>query len=361
MSGYYAVFMAGGSGTRLWPLSRRSKPKQMLPLVGEHSMFSMSVERIRSVFSPDRIHVVAGREHIADLAADAPEVPAENFIAEPFGRNNAPAIALASRILYASDPDAVLAILPVDHYIGRPQEFADVLAAAEPIARDGAIVTLGISPTYPTAGYGYIRQGVRLGERDGFSYYRSEGFTEKPDIVRATQYLRSGIYSWNSGMFIVSAERMLQEFAHQQPSIIQALDGLEEAMRENRLPAFLDAAWQNMPAISIDYAIMEKATDVIVIPADIGWSDVGSWESLFDILPQDKFGNCAQGRSSEERIILDTRNTLVFSERLAVTIGVEDLVIIDTEDALLICHKDRTQDVRDVVKYLQESGSTQYL
>ena len=361
MNHYYALIAAGGHGTRLWPMSRVRLPKQMLPLVDDHSMFRTSVERILSMFSPDDIFVVTGRELVEDLQAEVSQIPPENFIIEPYAKNTAPALALALSYIQRRDQEATVAILPADHHIVQRDKFCQLLEAAWQVAQDGKIVTLGISPSHPATGFGYIQQGDALSQVNGFDVYRSRRFTEKPDIVRATQYLASGQYSWNSGMFIWRVDRAMRDFERYQPAIYAMCSYLQSAFDSPDYEEKLNDIWETMPKLSIDFAIMEKADNIAVIPNDIGWSDVGNWTSLYDILPQDNFGNCVKGDASDSRVILDTRDTLVLSDRLTVAIGVEDIVVVDTDDVLLICHKNRTQDVKQVVDYLRENGNEDYL
>ena len=361
MQNYYALIAAGGHGTRLWPMSRVKLPKQLLPLLNDVSMFRSSIERIRPLFPVERIFVVAGRELLADLQAEAPEIRAENFIAEPYPKNTGPALALALSAIHRRDPAATVAILTADHHIGQVSHFLQVLKAAWQVAQDDKIVTLGIAPAHPATGYGYIQQGDKLGDVEGFAVYRCRRFTEKPDIVRATQFLASGRYSWNSGMFIWKVQGAMRDIERYQPAIFALCSYLQSAADAPDYDAKLNDIWESMPSQSIDFAIMEKAENIAVIPVDVGWSDVGTWASLYDILPQDGFGNAVKGAASDLHVILDTRDTLVFSDRLAVAIGIQDVVVVDTDDVLLICHKERTQDVKQVVNYLRDNGNDDYL
>lgn len=361
MDNFYALIAAGGQGTRLWPLSRAKLPKQMLPLIDSQSMFQTSIQRIEPLFRPQNIFVVTGADYAAELQREAPQIPSRNFIIEPCAKNTAPALGLGLARIHQHDPDALVAVLTADHHIAEQTTFCRVLAAAGQVARSGKIVTLGIAPSHPATGFGYIQQGPAITTVDGFTVYESKRFTEKPDIVRATHFLASGQYSWNSGMFIWQASAALRAFERYQPAMYAALSYLQTIFDAPDYPAKLSDIWDKMPQLSIDFAIMEKADNIAVIPVDIGWSDVGSWSSLYDILPQDSFGNCIKGHAASSRVILDTRDTLVYSDRLTVAIGVADLVVVDTEDVLFICHKDRSEEVKQVVHYLKDSGSDEYL
>jgi mannose-1-phosphate guanylyltransferase len=361
MEHYYALILAGGGGTRLWPMSRTHTPKQFLPLVENNSMFKVSIERLAPLFKPEQIYVVTGAQYVERLREDAPDIPVENFIAEPYARNSAPAAALGIAIIQKRDPEATVAILTADHHITKNDDFRSVLAAAYEMAQAEYIVTLGIAPSFPSTGFGYIRQGVAINKVGNFSCYHSRGFTEKPDIVTATEFVGSGEYSWNSGMFIWTTKQAMAEFKRQQPAIYTQL---MEAVEKQGTPEFetaLSAAWEKLPNISIDFGVMENAQSMAVIPVDIGWSDVGSWSAMFEVLPHDRFGNCYKGGAPEHRLMLDTRSTLVYSDRLTVMIGVENLIVVDTDDVLLICHKDRSQDVKEVVNNLKKKHMDQYL
>ncbi|MEO0560938.1 MAG: mannose-1-phosphate guanylyltransferase [Chloroflexota bacterium] len=362
MDNYYAMIMAGGGGTRLWPLSRSKTPKQMIPLVEDASMFKVTVDRLPPLFSPDRIYVVTGRDYVERLREEAPSIPPGNFIVEPSARNTAPAAALGISVIQQRDPSAVIAILTADHHIADKPKFRDVLAAAFEIAQSqDFIVTLGISPSYPATGFGYIKRGNYLGDVKDFNYYHSLGFREKPDAKTAIQYLRSGSYSWNSGMFIWTAAHAMGEFERQQPDMHTQLETLRPTINTPAYEETLEEVWPKLPKIAIDYAVMENAENMCVIPMDVGWSDVGSWGALYDILDKDDNNNAYKGNTKENRVNIDTQESLVYSDRMVVTVGVRDIVVIDTDDALLICHRDRTQEVKDVVRALKDQRQHRYL
>lgn len=352
--------MAGGGGTRLWPMSRQDLPKQLLPLVEDSSMFKTSVDRLAPLFTPDRIYVVTGRKYLESLRAHAPQIPAQNFIIEPYGKESGPAAALGITVIQKRDPQATIAILTADHHITKKDDFRKSLAAGYEVAHKGYIATLGISPSYPATGFGYIHQGDVLEKGEDFTVYHSLGFTEKPNVVTATSFLASGDYTWNSGMFIWTADQAMAEFKRQQPEMHAEFMELAQVVDTPEFDARLEDIWEKINKISLDYAVMEGAEKMAVIPVDIGWNDVGSWSSMFEVLKLDKFGNAFKGRQPE-RVILDTKNTLVYSDKLIVTIGVQDLIVIETADALLLCHKDRTQDVKEVVNHLLRTKNYRYL
>ncbi len=354
MDHFYALIMAGGGGTRLWPLSRRDRPKQALPLTEDRTMFQVTVERLRDLFSPDRIFVVTGRDLAGPLHQSAPHLLAENFIIEPEGRDSGPAAGLGTFHIAQRDPDAVIAVLSADHHIAHEKRFLDSLRCAHDVARQGRIVTLGIKPSFPATGFGYIQRGNAIETCGEFTVYESRRFTEKPDEATASAFLSSGMYSWNAGMFIWHAPQVLAEFERQQPEMYAIL---KQSAAE---PGRLADLWNGIKKISLDYAIMEGAQHVAVIPVDIGWSDVGTWAALFEVLARDENGNARRGKM-DGHIQIDTHETLIVSDRMVVTIGVDNLVIVDTDDVILVCHRDRAQDVRDVVQRLKERGQDAHL
>lgn len=360
MEHFYALIMAGGGGTRLWPMSRGNTPKQFLPLVEAESMFRVSITRLAPLFTPERIYVVAGERYVDALKADAPEIPPQNFILEPSARDSGPAAGLGVSVIAARDPQATVAILTADHHISNKEGFRNALAAAYDLAQGGHIVTLGITPDHPSTGFGYIRRGEPLAEARGLQGYHSLGFTEKPNAEKAQEFVASGEYSWNSGMFIWRADIALGEYQRQQPATYAALQRIAKTVDTPDYAATLAEAWGQIEKISIDYAVMEKAQNMAVIPIEIGWNDVGSWNALYGVLPQDDAGNIVKG-DVPGSIHIDTKNTLVVGNTLVVTIGVEDLIIVQTGDALLICHKDRAQDVKAVVERLKADQQTTYL
>ncbi|SRR5258706_185560 len=357
----YAVIMAGGGGTRLWPVSRKNQPKQLFPLLGEETLFQSTVARLEILFPPERILVVTVAEQAREMREQVPSIPVENYLIEPAPRGTASVVGLAAAILHQRDPLALMAILPSDHHIRNRDLFHYLMRAAVDVAKAGYLVTLGIAPTYPSTAYGYIQQGTPLDGKFNYPVYEVKRFKEKPDEKTAQKLLRTGDHSWNSGMFVWSTKRILSEFTRQMPELDAALKRIAAAGSPERL-SVIEALWPTLKVETIDYGIMENAERVAVLPASgLGWSDVGSWDSLFEVLLPDMNGNIS---INSQHLALDTHNTLVYgegNERLIVTIGIDDMVIVDTGDVLLVCRSDQSQQVRDVVAHLKKHRQERYL
>lgn len=359
MSNFYALVMAGGSGTRLWPLSRQGLPKQAIELIDNRTMFQHAVDRLETLLPPEQVLVVTAREHAEVLAAQVPHIPDENFIIEPLARGTAGAIGLAAAYLRQRVEDAVLAVLTADHYIRDVDKFRRVLAAAARVAREGAIVTLGIRPSFPATGFGYIRRGGRLGQPDGFDIYTVDRFIEKPDAAHAQEFLESGLYSWNSGMFIWRVDRIMAEFARQMPAFYAQLQTVEAALGTPREAQVVAEVWPEVRKETIDYGVMEGAQNVVIIPVDIGWTDIGDWAAIYALHEADEAGNVVVGA---QHVGVGTSSSFIRAgKKLIATIGLEDVIIIDTDDVLLVCARDRAQDVKLIVEQLQKDGRTEYL
>ncbi len=347
----YALIMAGGAGTRLWPLSREKQSKPSLSLYSDQSMFQIAVERLYPLFSPEQILVVASREHISDLSAQVPEIPLENYFVEPEGRGTASAIGLAAIHLAKRDEDATMAVLTADHHIGKPEVFREVVAAALEFARQDYIVTLGITPTWPSTDYGYIEQDGPVGEINGHKAYQTKRFVEKPNQASAQTMLSLGHYTWNSGMFIWKVSVIMKEFEEQMPDLYASLMRIAEGIGTPAYEEILHPAWSEIAKQTIDYGIMENARNVLVIPINMDWMDVGTWLSLKSLLPMDEKGNNIKGDS----LLMNSENTLVMgSTRLIAGIGLKDLIIVDTPDALMVCDLNHAGQVRELVKMLKE-------
>lgn len=355
----HAVVMAGGRGTRFWPLSRESRPKQVLPVVGEKTMIQETVERLSGLVPPERTYVVTGASHADEIRAQLPAIPAHNVIVEPAGRNTAPCIALSAAIVKRIDPDAVMAVFPSDHVITkRDALYKAVDAVMEGIDKDrAALGVIGIKPHYPETGYGYIKTSARLGG----PAVKAEEFLEKPDLATAGRYVQSGNYYWNAGMFFWRADVILDEIGKSQPQTASAVVKLSESFGTAKFDSQMAETYPSLASISIDYAVMERAGAegrVIAAVADPGWSDVGSWRSLYDLVEPDADGNRARGKL----IAVDSTGAFVHNDkRLVAVVGLDDVIVIETDDAILVCHKGRAQDVRQVTEKLKERGLTGYL
>jgi mannose-1-phosphate guanylyltransferase len=357
----YAVILAGGGGTRLWPISRKKHPKHLLPLLGERTLFQGALERLEGFIPVERILVVTTSSQAEELGKQAPQVPLVNFLIEPQPRGTASAIGLAASVVEKRDPEAVMLILTSDHYIRNNDLFRLVMRTAVQVARKNYLVTLGISPTSPSTGYGYIKQGVVLPEKFDYPAFRVLQFIEKPEDAQARQLLASGEASWNSGMFIWRADRILDEFTRQMPELKKTLDRIGAGWGTTEQNAILESEWSRLKPETIDYGIMEHADNVAVLPAGgLEWNDVGAWDALFDVLPPDEHGNVVV---NSEHMAMETRDTLIYSagKKLVVTIGVNDLIVIDSNDALLVCRRDQAQQIRRVIENLKRSHNEDYL
>ncbi len=358
----YAVIMAGGGGTRLWPISRKDRPKQLLPLLGEETLFQGTVARLIDLFPPERILVVTVESQAAEMQAQVPSIPRENYLMVPMPRGTASVVGLAALVLHKRDPEAAMAILPSDHFIRNRGLFHYLLREAFDVAAKDYLATLGISPVFPSTAYGYIEQGETLDAQFKYPVYHVKRFTEKPDERTAQEFLRSGNHSWNSGMFIWRADAILAEIQRQMPELYGALQQISAAWGTPEQDEVLRSCWQDVKVETIDYGVMEKAERVVVLPAGgLGWNDVGSWDTLFDVLFPDMNGNVA---TTAQHLALDTHNSLVYGsngERLIVTIGIDDTVIVDAGDVLLVCKSDQAQKVRDVVEHLKKHRQEKYL
>ena len=357
----YAVVMAGGSGTRLWPVSRRSRPKQMIPLVEDRSLFQATLERLEGLFPAERILVVTVSEQAAKLREQAPQLPAENFILEPTPRGTASVVGLAAAVLHKRDSQAVMAVLPSDHFIRNRDLFYLLLHVAVDVAEKEYLVTLGITPTYPATVYGYIQRGEPLPEKFAYPAYQVLRFKEKPNDKQARQMLATGDHSWNSGMFLWRTDTILEEISRQMPDLHSVLTQIEAAWGSDEQDAVLTDLWPGLRSETIDYGVMENADKVAVLPAGgLEWSDIGNWNSLFDVLMPDKDGNIV---FSGHHIPVETSSSLVYGnkdDRLIVTIGVDNLIIVDAGDVLLVCRKDQSAKVRQVVDSLKNSDKDHY-
>lgn len=358
---YYAVIMAGGEGSRLWPLSRQARPKQMVQLGSERTLFQMAIDRLSAVFPPERIFIVTVAKQAEDLQSQCPEIPARNFMIEPMPRGTASVVGMAATMLNRVDPQGVMAVLAADHLIQNVTYFHLLLSEAHTLAQDGYLVTLGIRPAYPSTGYGYIQRGAHLNSYP-FLAYKVQKFREKPDEETARRFVAAGDHDWNSGMFVWRVDRILEEVRQFMPELAEKLQQIDQDWGTPALSETLRKVWPGIKPETVDYGIMEKADRVVVIPAgDLGWNDVGSWESLFEVFPPGKDGNILM---DAEHLGLDTTNSLVVSDhsnRLIATLGVNDLIIVDTQDAVLVCSRQYAQKVKEIVNLLKQRNDKRYL
>ncbi len=344
----YAVIMAGGAGTRFWPASRAGRPKQLLPLAGraDEPLLAATVRRIATLVPPERVYVATGAHLLEATAACLPAVPRAQLLAEPVPRNTAPCIGWAVRTIQRRDPDALVAVLPSDHFIVDEAGFVDVLGRALLAAQAGAIATVGIGPTRPETGYGYIELGVETSK----GVYAAKRFVEKPDLARAKEYVAGGRHLWNAGMFFFRASTMTRAIGKHLPELDRGLALIDADASQ------LGAVFPTLPSISIDHGVMEKAENVAVVRGDFGWNDVGGWQSAWELAAKDERGNALP----DGAVVIDGSNNLVRdlggAKRVIALVGVSDLVVVDTGDALLVIPRERAQDVRAVVDALKAQG-----
>jgi mannose-1-phosphate guanylyltransferase len=349
----HIAILAGGEGTRLWPLSRSRRPKQLLQLGGERTLIQRTVDRLLPLVDPRQILIVTERSHADDLHAQLPELPESSIVVEPTRRGTAAALLLAALHIRARAPDATWASLHSDAFISDDSEFRRTLAAALEAAASGdALLTTGIQPRFAATGYGYIQRGEKLRDVQGFSVYSVVRFVEKPDDETAQRYVESGDYLWNPGVFVWKNTSLLEAFAEYQPDIYEVLTSVPLAE--------IDKAYPSARKETIDVGIMERARNVATIPADFGWSDIGSWAELWELSTRPADDNVLLG--SGRVMTADSQGNLVYADGRVVTlVGVSDLVIVETADAVFICPRDRAQDVKMIVQRLQAEGATDLL
>lgn len=337
----YAIILAGGVGSRFWPFSRELEPKQFMKIIGEASLLQATIKRLKGVVEPANIYIVTNNIYFYEVKAQIARlcIPDRNIILEPQGKNTAPAVGLCAKLINCIDKDAVLLVLPSDHYIKNIDNFKRTLKKAITCAKHDFLVTVGIKPKIPSTGYGYIKAWKK-----GNGYLKVEKFLEKPNLNKAKQYFRDKKFFWNSGMFVWKANVLLEEIKAYLPDLYKNLELIKSVNDVSKV-------WPSIKAISVDYGIMEHSKRIALIPADFYWTDLGSWDALSEIFPKDKKGNIANG----DTLNLDSHGVCVFSRgnRLISTIGINNTVIADTPDALLVCDRDKTQDVKKLVEKLK--------
>ncbi|MDD4357310.1 MAG: mannose-1-phosphate guanylyltransferase [Smithellaceae bacterium] len=357
----HAVIMAGGRGTRFWPRSREKKPKHLLDIVSSRTIIQETVDRIKPLIDPENIMVVTGRKHARELIRQLPEVPEKNIIIEPVGRNTAACIGLAALHIQKKGKDNVMVVLPSDHAIGNPDKYRAVISAAARAAeRKNALVTIGIRPDGPHTGFGYLEGGNSAGKIAGQEILQVKSIREKPDVRKAKAFVKSGNFFWNSGMFVWKTAVILNEIKCYLPDLHAGLMTIREALGKASEAKTVEKIYRKLSSISIDYGVMEKAKHVFVLPAAFGWSDVGSWDALWDISAKDSSGNASSG--GEEIILEDTADSLICgTNRLVALVGMKDVIVVDTKDAILVCKRGRSQDVKKVVDRLEAKKLKKYL
>ena len=356
---FWAVIPAGGAGTRLWPLSRAAQPKFLLALTGDRSLLQATADRLAPLAPPERTLVVCGGAHAPSIARQLPEVPAGNILVEPMPKGSGPAIALAAALIARQDPTAVMGSFAADHDVRHPDAFLAAVATARSAAEAGWLVTIGLTPTSPHTGYGYIERTdevIPLPDRKHGAppAYHAARFVEKPDRARAEAFLASGRFCWNASMFLWRVDTLLGELARLQPALAAGIAEIAAAWETPAAEATLARVWPTLPEVTIDHGVMEHADRIAVVPAELGWSDIGDWHGLGELLPVDELGNACTG----DVLVVEGRDSVVWSTtgRLVALVGVEGLVVVDTPDALLITERGAAQEVRRAVQRLHDHG-----
>ena len=364
----YAVIMAGGIGQRFWPKGTSKHPKHFLKIVNDHeTMIQATYKRLTNIFHDERIFVVTNKSYKAEVHRQLPRIPEDNIICEPFGRNTAPCIGLACLFIGQFNKKANVLVIPSDHIIQNVSEYQRVIKSGlNFVTGNGGIVTLGISPTHPETGYGYIQYNldkmipVQLNENGESSekVFKVKTFAEKPNLELAKAFIESGDFLWNSGMFIFRVDTMLAEIQNLLPELYQSLVNLDAHILSNDFQKYLEFEYSRIKGISIDYGVMEKSQNVFTIRSNFGWSDLGSWDEIYNLKDKDANGNVKFGRT----VTINTKNCLILNDKIIVaTVGVEDLLIVNTEDGLLICKRGDSQNVKEVTDYLKRKGLDEFI
>jgi len=357
----HAVIMAGGGGTRFWPRSRQKKPKQFLSLAGDRSLLQQAFDRIEALTPPQNTWIITAAGHAGETGRQLPGLPADRIIGEPCGRDTAACIGLGAALIAQQDKDPVMMVMPADHVIEPAQEFRRAAQVAERMVEEHpqALVTFGIKPTFAATGYGYIQRGAALVERQGIRVFRVKAFREKPDAELAEQFLASGEYYWNSGIFFWKATTILQALKQNQPSLAAAIERIAAAWPTGKRDEVFRAEYEGLTRVSIDYAVMEKAKEVLVIEAPYKWDDVGSWLALERMHPQDADGNTVHA----QHCAISTKECVIAGEpdKLIATIGVDNLLIIQDGDAILVADRREEGNIKHLVELLKKKGLEKYL
>lgn len=350
---FWAVIPAGGSGTRLWPLSRSTRPKYLLQLTGKQSLLQQTFDRLTRIADPDHILVICGPAHVAAIVQQLPRLPAANVIVEPSPNGTGPALALASALIAAHDPNAIMGSFAADHDVSDVDAFVAAVRISIIAAQNGDLVAIGLTPSRPETGFGYIERTDEeiAGTKTGTAF-RAARFIEKPDLERATEYVASGKFLWNAAMFVWRVDALMAELRRLQPEIADSVLEIARIWGSRDQERVTAQIWAGVPNITIDHGVMEHANRVAVVPVEMGWSDVGDFHSLGELIEQDGLGNSVRG----ELLQIDTTNSVIWSEtgRMVAMVGLDNIIVVDTEDALLIVDRNKSQEVRKVVELLRE-------
>lgn len=359
----FAVILAGGGGTRLWPRSTNAKPKQFLRLISDKTMLQETLSRITPLVPPERVLVITNSKYRAMVEADLPSIPLKNIFAEPEKKDTAMAMGVGAIMASKLDPDAVVINLAADHVVKNENEFRrTMLAAAEAAQTGDFLVTVGINPTFPHTGLGYIKIGEKINEPNGLPVYKVTGFTEKPDIDKAKEFLETKKYFWNANNYVWTAKSALESFKKHLPKTYFQLLKLKEVLDGKELNKVVGEVYAAVEAISIDYGVSEKAGNLLLVPGDFGWSDIGDWEVVYDLSSKDKMGNVVDQSRGVPPILIDVKGCLVCGgKKLLAAVGVEDMIMVETKKAVLIVPKSKAQSVKHIVEWLKVKGMTEYL
>ncbi|HRI65809.1 MAG TPA: mannose-1-phosphate guanylyltransferase [Polyangium sp.] len=353
----HALILAGGAGTRFWPASRSLRPKQLLPLVGHDPLIMQTAQRILPLVGWEHIHVATGKHLVEQTAAVLPELRVHNTLVEPTPRNTAPCIGWAAARIARTDPDAVVMVLPSDHHVADVPKFVQAIGRAVEKAASGVITTIGIKPTHPETGFGYIEVDEESAGRD---VCRAKRFVEKPNRARAEEFVAGGRHLWNAGMFFFRVRDMLDAIKRHMPALAQGLAAIDAAAAHDDEDAAIERIFPGLPSISIDHGVMDHLAEFAVVPGDFGWSDVGSFQSAWELAEKDRHGNVSPAHGvlidAQRNLVLDLRTDAATAGRTIALVGVEDLVVVETDDALLVVPRSRAQDVKDIVAALKARG-----
>lgn len=348
----YAVILAGGKGERFWPMSTRRRPKQLLSIVGESPLISAATDRIRNLIAPDRILIITGADLAATIRKLIPAIPKENVIGEPFGRDTAAAIALGAVLIRKRNPGASFCVLTADHVIKRNDIFRRTLKAAFKVAGSAdVLVTIGMKPVFPSTGFGYIETGEKYQQKGAIHFYKVKRFYEKPKEAVAARYIKAGNYYWNAGMFVWSLDAFQKALARHRPALLRMMDRLTPVMGKRVFRRVLKREYEKLETISVDYAVLEKARNIVMAKGEFEWDDVGSWLALENHFPRDVDGNITLGKVES----VDSKNNIVMAKKgIVALLGVENLIVVQMGQATLICPKSRAQDVKKIVEHLKK-------